>query len=298
MITRSHATTLKKQTSPLYANKEQTSSMIKIGIAGIPLTLKGKGAGAGVKYLSEIGLDAMEVQFVRRVSMKDDTAHEIGQIAQKHKVALSVHAPYMINLASENPTVIVESLGRIKLSVARAWALGASIVVFHSAYYTKKYTHEQTYELVQTGCFDVLDYIDDNGYNGINLGVEIMGRQSQFGTVDELYKLKKEVNGVVPVVDFAHLHARCNGCMNAVEDYFLVLLKLFNKDDHAHIHFSGIEFSHGNERRHLPVDFNQFKLLLTAIKNVGCDVTIICESPLLEQDALKMKALTLKTLKD
>jgi len=265
--------------------------MIKIGVAGIPLTLKGKGTGAGIKYLSEIGLDAMEVQFVRRVSMKDDTAREIGQIAKRFNVALSVHAPYMINLASENPTVIVESLGRIKLSVARAWDLGASIVVFHSAYYTKKYSKERTYQLVQAGCFDVLDYMEDNRYKGIKLGVEIMGRQSQFGTVDELYKLKKEVSGVVPVVDFAHLHARCNGCMNAVEDYFQVLRKLFNKDDHTHIHFSGIEFSHGNERRHLPVDFNQYKLLVTAIKKAGCTATIICESPLLEQDALKMKGL-------
>ena len=272
--------------------------MIKIGIAGIPLTLKGKGTGAGIQYLSEIGLDAMEVQFVRRVSMKDDTAREIGQIAKKYNVALSVHAPYMINLASENPTVIVESLGRIKLSIARAWALGASIVVFHSAYYTKKYTKDQTYQLVQAGCFDVLDYMKENSYNGIKLGVEIMGRQSQFGTVDELYELKKEVSGVVPVVDFAHLHARCNGCMNAVEDYLMVLLKLFNKEDHAHIHFSGIEFSHGNERRHLPIDFNQFKLLISAIKKAGCTATIICESPLLEQDALKMKAFTLKTSKN
>jgi deoxyribonuclease-4 len=271
--------------------------MIEIGIAGIPLTLKGKGTGEGIKYLSRIGLDAMEVQFVRRVSMKEKTACEVSQVAREYNIALSVHAPYMINLASENPTIIVESLERIKLSVARAWALGASIVVFHSAYYTKKYTRDETYEFVKTGCSEVLDYMEDNGYGEIKLGVEIMGRQSQFGTVDELYRLKKEIRGVVPAVDFAHLNARCNGCMNAVEDYSSVLLKLFNKDDLVHIHFSGIEFSNGNEKRHLPVDFNQFALLMSALEKTRCDARIICESPLLEQDALKMKALVVKTSK-
>jgi deoxyribonuclease-4 len=271
--------------------------MIEIGIAGIPLTLKGKGTSEGIKYLSQIGLDAMEVQFVRRVSMKEETAREVGQVAKEYSIALSVHAPYMINLASENPTIIAESLGRIKLSVARAWALGASIVVFHSAYYTKKYTKDETYQFVRAGCSEVLDYMGENGYSGIKLGVEIMGRQSQFGTVDELYNLKKEVSGVVPALDFAHLNARCNGCMNAVEDYSSVLVKLFNKDDHVHIHFSGIEFSNRNEKRHLPVDFNQFKLLTTALEKTRCNARIICESPLLEQDALKMKSLLVKTSK-
>ncbi len=37
--------------------------MIQMGIAGIPRAKKGKGMDAGIRYLSEIKLDAMEVQY-------------------------------------------------------------------------------------------------------------------------------------------------------------------------------------------------------------------------------------------
>ena len=265
------------------------TSMIKVGIAGVPLALKGKSTGEGIVYLSNIGLDALEVEFVRRVSMKEETALEVGEVARKAKIDLSVHAPYMINLASEDPKIIADSINRIRLSVDRGHALGARIVVFHSAYYTKKYTEEETFELVKDACAGLIDYMRDRRITQTLLGVELLGRQSQFGTVEELLRLQRELPGIRPVIDFAHLHARCNGCLHTVEDYARVLQTLISNRNHVHIHFSGIEFSKGNERRHLPVDLNQFKLLADALKQNACDATIICESPLLEQDAVKMK---------
>jgi deoxyribonuclease-4 len=264
-------------------------TMIKVGIAGVPLALKGKSTREGVEFLSKIGLDALEVQFVRRVSMGTTTALEVGEVAREAKIDLSVHAPYMINLASEDPSIIADSVNRVKLSVDRGHALGAQIVVFHSAYYTKRYTKDQTFELVREACVGLLDYMRDSDIRRTRLGVELLGRQSQFGTVEELQRLQQELPEINPVVDFAHLHARCNGCLRDVEDYSHVLRALFSNRRHAHIHFSGIEFSKGNERRHLPVDLNQFGLLARALVENACEATIICESPLLEQDALKMK---------
>jgi deoxyribonuclease-4 len=263
--------------------------MIKVGIAGVPLALKGKGTAQGIKYLAAIGLDALEVQFVRRVSMKEATAVSVGEIARAANIHLSVHAPYMVNLASESSRVIEESVNRIKLSLDRGYDLGASIVVFHSAYYAKRYTKDETFDLVKDGCARLLDYINDRDIEGTHLGIELLGRQSQFGTVDEVCRLHRELADIRPVVDFAHLQARCNGCLHTVEDYERVLWKLFRRDDYLHIHFSGIEFSKGNERRHLPVDIEQFKLLASALKESACNATVICESPLLEKDALKMK---------
>jgi deoxyribonuclease-4 len=263
--------------------------MIKIGIAGVPLALKGKSTAEGIAYASRIGLDALEVQFVRRVSMKEETAIEVGDVARKAKIDLSVHAPYMINLASEDPQIIEDSMNRIRLSVDRGQALGASIVVFHSAYYTAKYTKDETYELVKDACVGLLDYMRDRGIRRPQLGVELLGRQSQFGTVEELERLHQELPDIRPVIDFAHLHARCNGCLHTVEDYARPLRALFSDHSHLHSHFSGIEFSKGNERRHLPIDLTQFRLLVSALKENACDATIICESPLLEQDAVKMK---------
>jgi deoxyribonuclease-4 len=142
---------------------------------------------------------------------------------------------------------------------------------------------------VKEACAGLLEYMHNAHIIQTHLGVELLGRQSQFGTVEELQKLQRELPSVRPVIDFAHLHARCDGCFHNVEDFARVLRTLSN-GNHVHIHFSGIEFSKGNERRHLPVDLNQFKLLADALKQQGSDATIICESPLLEKDAAKMKA--------
>ncbi len=265
--------------------------MIKVGIAGVPLALKGKGTAEGIQYLATIGLDALEVQFVRRVSMKEATATHVGQIARDAHIDLSVHAPYMVNLASENQTTIEESLERIRLAIDRGYALGAKIVVFHSAYYSKKYTKDQTFELVKEGCGKLVDYMHERGITEPRLGIELLGRQSQFGTVEEISQLRSEVPDLHPVVDFAHLQARCDGCLQVADDYAQVLHTLFTPHDYVHIHFSGIEYSKGNERRHLPVDIDEFSRLANALVTGSYNATVICESPRLEEDALKMKPL-------
>ena len=57
-----------------------------------------------------MGLDAMEVQFVQRVSMGTQTASAVQRTARDHGVRLSAHAPYYINLNSRDSA---------KLAVAR-----------------------------------------------------------------------------------------------------------------------------------------------------------------------------------
>jgi len=75
--------------------------MIRIGIAGIPYHAKGEGTEAGIRYLSSVGLDAMEVEFVRNVYMTPGTASNSGSVAGECGLALSIHAPYYINLTSK-----------------------------------------------------------------------------------------------------------------------------------------------------------------------------------------------------
>jgi deoxyribonuclease-4 len=43
--------------------------MIRIGIAGIPHSAKGKGTEAGIERLRELGLEAMELHFGLNVYM-------------------------------------------------------------------------------------------------------------------------------------------------------------------------------------------------------------------------------------
>ena len=123
-----------------------------------------------------------------------------------------------------------------------------------------------------------------------------MGQISQFGTVDEIINISKVVDRILPVIDFAHLHARGQGCLKAQDDY----AKIFDQIEEElgnevasslHCHFSGIKFGYKGEIKHLPVEKNSppFEPLAKEIVERGITPTIISESPLLDQDALKMK---------
>ncbi|MBU4186504.1 MAG: hypothetical protein KKC23_09960, partial [Proteobacteria bacterium] len=52
-----------------------------------------------------------------------------------------------------------------------------------------------------------------------------MGRQAAFGNLDETIKLCEET-GVVPTTDFAHIHARGNGCLKTRHDFGEIFDKL------------------------------------------------------------------------
>ncbi|MDI6643225.1 MAG: hypothetical protein QMD95_04150, partial [Candidatus Hodarchaeaceae archaeon] len=115
-----------------------------------------------------------------------------------------------------------------------------------------------------------------------------------FGTLDEIVRLCKRVRGCVPVVDFAHLYARAAGRIDYAEVFErLKPLKL----KHLHSHFTSMEWTptkvpgYGNERRHLPIKFNKppFEPLAREILKRDVNITLISESPVLEQDSLMMK---------
>jgi len=68
------------------------------GPAGVPHASKERSTAGGIKTVKELGLDAMEVQFVRGVKMGEETARNVGMVAESLGIVLSVHAPYYINL--------------------------------------------------------------------------------------------------------------------------------------------------------------------------------------------------------
>jgi deoxyribonuclease-4 len=130
------------------------------------------------------------------------------------------------------------------------------------------------------------------------LGPEITGRVKQYGSLEEIISLSKNVERCLPVVDWCHLHARTNGNLKTVNDFTDVISKLQDELDvkEFHMHFSGVEYSKNNERRHLPLSSNQpnHQLLAQALIETEINTTLICESPLLEKDALNFKKLLQK----
>ena len=258
--------------------------MIRIGIAGIPHSAKGKGTGAGIERLHELGLDAMEVQFGRNVYMTTDAAVAIAAVAKKDDVSLSVHAPYYVNLTSKSGQTREKSKGWIMKSARVASALGAKVVTIHAA-------REELPEVVIASFREIVKALKKEGIT-VPLGLETMGDEGEFGSLDDVLDVVRHVPGTGVVIDFAHLYARTNGGLKTMADFEAVLDRIDSVHKGGyHIHFSGIEYKDFREVRHVPLGEGgpDMKLFARALSQRKCDATVICESPLLEADALKLK---------
>lgn len=84
-----------------------------------------------MEWVARMGLNAYEVSFGRGVRLKEETAGKIGEEARRYGVALSVHAPYFINLATDDPEKIAKNTSYFLESARAARWLGADRVVFH-----------------------------------------------------------------------------------------------------------------------------------------------------------------------
>ena len=77
--------------------------MLRIGNAGIPDSTPTKGIVAGTARAAEVGFGVMELEFVHSIYMTPDLAKRVGEVAKKAGLALTVHAPFYINLNSPEP---------------------------------------------------------------------------------------------------------------------------------------------------------------------------------------------------
>ncbi|CAB1061601.1 Endonuclease IV (EC [Olavius sp. associated proteobacterium Delta 1] len=254
--------------------------MIKVGPAGSG----GLGNLKGVQKAAEVGLDCMEVEFTYGVRMNIKTAKAVGALAKKRGVILSVHAPYYINLASDEKEKYDASRIRILDSCEKAHAMGARNVVFHAGFYQKR-TAGQTYNLIKKAVSGMQKSIARKGWQ-VTLCPETTGKPSQFGSLEELLRLRQQT-GCGITVDFSHLYARQQGEI----DYAKILTKL-PKTFHAH--FSGIEYGAKGERKHIRTTKTFFEPLARALIKRQANITIINESPKPYEDAIMMKKLIKK----
>jgi deoxyribonuclease-4 len=265
--------------------------VLLFGTAGTPLSSNGSDSLSGIKRIHELGLGCMELEFVRGVKMKEETAQKVSVLAKELGVGLSVHAPYYINLNGESETRL-KSRERILNSARIGNICGARSVVVHAGFIQKD-THEDAYGKIKKELIGIREQMISEGLS-IALRIETMGRISQFGTLDEVLAIT-EVAGVLPCIDFSHLHA-VSGKNNSLEEFVDILGSIENKLgreglDDMHIHVSGIEYSGKGEKNHLELeksDFN-FRELIQAFLDFDICGMVICESPNLEVDALKLK---------
>lgn len=245
----------------------------------------------GIRRIGELGLGCMELEFVYGARMPDAEAEQVASTAMKSRVRLTAHAPYYINLNAHDNDKLIASQERLLKTAHIASLCGAGNVAFHTAFYMKD-NPEDVHSRIKKLLSGIMDQVRrENKY--ILLRPELMGKNSQYGSLEELLILCGEVDGLAPCIDFAHLHAR-TGKFNSYYEFKSALLQIEKKLgrsalDNMHIHLSGIHYStKGGEINHLNLKESDFKFteLLQALKEHQVKGCVICESPNLEEDAL------------
>ena len=261
--------------------------MIRVGPAGYPEG--SKSPVDAVERVAAMGLDALEVQFVRQAKMAEEKAKALGATAKELGVTLSAHAPYYINFNSVNKETVRKSSEWVMKSARLAGLFGGYIIVIHASAYSGKPAKATV--AVTKGIGKCRDAMEKEGIEGVLLGLETMGKKGSWGTLDEIEGVQSSVEGVVPVVDWAHLHARDGGWLDSEERFLEVLDRAGSMSaGRIHCHFSCIEYTEAGERRHLDLKAKEpdYSLLVEALHNWNGDLTLISETPSPEQGAKQM----------
>lgn len=262
---------------------------IRIGPGGIPLSCKGRTIKDGVIYTRNLELDAIQVQFVRGIRTTEEEALEVGRVAREANVEVHVHAPYYTNLAGDESNV-ERAFEKIIAAGALADSMGAKTLAVHAGLYDDGGA-DATLPLIVQSMKEILEAFKENGIK-VRLGLECSGKQALFGTIEEIVEVCKQVPDIVPILDFAHIHARTNGGLQTAEDFARVfdLVQTLGNKEHL-IHFTGVLYENGSERHHIPIKKGdlRFEPLIETILDRELDVTIVSHSPILEHDAMYMK---------
>ncbi len=274
------------------------SISFRFGTVGSPITTPKKPGGSvgAILRINELGLDALELGWVRAVRVTEETCAAIRATASEQDVLISVHAPYFINLnASDDEWV--NSRKRLMDSAFYGNLAGASDIIFHPGSYFGKPASEVLPLAIQRleGCLQELSLAG----NKVTLRPETMGKSAMLGTLEDTLSMAKALPGVEPCIDFAHLHARPGDGSTNTYDEFSRILELYGRmlGDKAlsrlHIHLSGIDYGEKGEKKHLPLKESDLNLeaLFRALADFHGQGRILCESPIMEEDAAYMKEL-------
>ena len=276
----------------------------RFGTVGSPIATPSKPGGTvgGIQYAASIGLDALELAWVNGVRVGESTCAAIRQAGETTGVVLSIHAPYYINLNAEEHKW--PRLRKYLIDAAHFGHLaGATDIIFHPGTYFGL-PPETVLKTVLPRLEEVVKELRAAG-NPVILRPEAMGKIAVIGSLEDVLNLS-QIEGVLPCMDFAHLHARAgDGSMNTYEEWMRVLeayhAALGDSAMHQmHIHLSGIEYGPKGEKNHLVIEDADmdFKAVFRALHKAGAAGRLLCESPALEVDALKLRELWMKVSKE
>lgn len=250
---------------------------VRYGVAGLkdPRDLPGS-----VEYLVSSGFAACEVQFVKEFTLKEAEARRLGELARDNGIALSVHAPYFVQLTTEDADRRKQHLGALHHACKLAAAMGATVVVCHPGSH-RGLPGERLHDLVDASLDALGPRIVDLG---VKLGLETCGKRSQFGSLGDLALLVPRHSFTTVVIDYAHIHALSNGSLNspeALQALFAYVTKRFPYQHlwPLHTHFSDNEYGPAGEIRHVRYGEGTMRISNVVAGAAGFDLalTVISE---------------------
>jgi len=238
---------------------------IKFGPAGLGGV---KEAEENLEAFYRAGLRVCEIAFTYSVYIKEEgDAVWIGAKARELGIELTVHAPYFVNLNSDDAEKREASKKRILECCRVGELMGATLVVFHPGFYGKD--REGAYDRIKEGIVEMMEVIEKKGW-GIKLAPETMGKVNVFGNVEEISKLVEDT-GCGFCIDFSHILARDKEIdMERIERAF--------PWKEWHCHFSGIEYGEKGEKHHKMSEKENWRELLKKLPE-DREITIVCEDP-------------------
>jgi deoxyribonuclease-4 len=280
----------------------------RFGPAGVPVRFK-----AFIENISDVpnllhaeDLDAFEYPAVRwgqKPQIRKESAELLGIRAQENDVILSVHGSYYINLCGKKEIVDASKRRIIACAQAAQW-MNAYVLVFHPGFYGKMEKDAALKKCIME-LENVVESMRSLGITKVMLGPETMGKSSQVGSLEEIITICETVKQTHLVIDWGHLHARGKGTFKKETDFRSILNTIEQRLGtkavrNMHCHFSKIEFTEKGERRHHILGNNNygpdFRLLSELIADYKMHPVIICETPLLDYDAMEMRDILKSTL--
>ena len=267
---------------------------LKFVTAGQPICNGSAGYEKAFDILEKLNLDGMELEFVHGVRMSPANKKIVKESAPAKNMVLTAHGPYYINLNSKEEEKIEASIKRVLDTARTGKELGAYSVTYHAAFYMGM-NADDVYKKVENAMEQICQVLDEEK-NDIWVRPETTGKPTQWGNLEEIVKLSKDFKQVLPCVDFSHLHARTNGLYNTYDEFCKIFETIGNEIgtyalENFHAHIAGIEYGEKGEKKHLMLkesDMN-YKDLMKAFKKFDVKGVVVCESPVMEDDAQLLK---------
>ena len=228
----------------------------------------------------------MEYACGRGFMFGEEFAQKFGNMICRANIPLSLHAPYYINLATEDEEKQEKTLGYLKDAIKFSKLMHADRIIFHPGGASSG--REVSLERAKKLLYRFFEWMEKEELECvIKFGVETHGTKNQLGNIDEIISLCQVApTKLLPVVDWAHLYSVANGGFSTVADYRSILEKIAEdlgdqSLQELHMHFSSIEYGPSGELRHRTFAEKEYgptkEPLLQALKELNASGRLICE---------------------